>query len=113
MAITATWTEERRERVGRQTHITGYFTLTGSATAGGFAITASTFGLSRLDNFVPSGIAMAASGATTGMGASYDKTAGTVTLWEGGATANDNPFDESDLGSTTGYIIRGRAEGAG
>ena len=112
MAITATWTEERRERVGRQIHIQGYFTLTGSATAGGFAITASTFGLSRLDNFVPQGFAMSASGATTAEGVAYDKTAGTVTIWEGGATANDNAFDESDLASTTGYLVRGRAEGA-
>ena len=65
MAITATWTQERRERVGRQTHVTGYYTLTGSATAGGFAVTASTFGLGILDDFVPSGVSMAATGATT------------------------------------------------
>ena len=113
MAITATWTTERRERIGKRTRVSGYFTLTGSATAGGFAVSKSTFGLSRLEDFVPAGIAMAASGATTGMGVAYDKTAGTVTLWEGGATANDNPFDESDIGSTTGYLVRGTAVGLG
>lgn len=112
MAITATWTTERRERVGKQVFVTGYFTLTGSATAGGFAISKTTFGLGRLDDFRPSGIAMAATGATTGMGVAYDKTAGTVTLWEGGGTANDNPFDETDLGSTTGYLVRGVAVGS-
>ena len=111
MAITATWTTERREKVGRQTHVTGYFTLTGSATAGGFAVTASTFALGTLQDFVPSGVAMAATGATTGLGAAYDITAGTVTLWEGGNTANDNPFDETDIGSTTGYLVRGVAKG--
>ena len=111
MAITATWTQESRQRVGKQYHIRGYFTLTGSATAGGFAISASTFGLNVLEDFVPSGVAMAATGATTGLGAAYDITAGTVTLWEGGATANDNPFDETDIGSTTGYLVRGVAVG--
>lgn len=111
MAITATWTQERRTRVGLSTHVQGYFTLTGSATAGGFAISASTFGFSVLEDFRPSGVAMAATGATTGLGAAYDVTAGTVTLWEGGATANDNPFDETDIASTTGYLVRGVAVG--
>ncbi len=111
MAITATWTTERRERVGRRTQVTGYFTLTGSATAGGFTPTAAQFGLTRLEDFRPHGVAMSASGATTAMGVAYDKTAGKITMWEGGATANDAPFDESDLGSTTGYLVRGTAVG--
>lgn len=111
MAITATWTTERRERIGKRTHVTGYFTLTGSATAGGFTPTAAQFGLTRLEDFRPAGFAMAASGATTASGVAYDKTAGKITLWEGGATANDNPFDESDIASTTGYLVRGTAVG--
>ena len=110
MAITATWTTERREVVGRQRHVTGYFTLTGSATAGGFAISASTFGLSQLDDFIPSGVSMAATGATTAMAAAYDITAGTVALFETAAVV-DTPLDESDLASTTGYLVRGVAKG--
>jgi hypothetical protein len=105
MAITATWTQESRKRIGRDTHVKGYFTLTGSATAGGFAVSASTFGLNRLDDVVPDGIAMSATGGTAALGVAYDKTAGKLTVWETAGTV-DLPFDESDLASTTGYLVR-------
>lgn len=112
MAITATWTQERRERVGRQKHVTGYFTLTGAASAGGFAISAATFSLSRLDDFVVSGGSVAGTGGTTALLPVFDKAASKISLFEGGATANDNPFDETDLASTATYIVRGTAKGA-
>lgn len=110
MAITATFTEERRDRIGKQTAVTGYFTLTGSATAGGFAVSASTFGLNSLEDVMVFG-GQAGTGATTAEYPLWDKTAGTIALYEGGATANDNAFDESDLASTTGYIVRVKAFG--
>lgn len=110
MAITATWTQERRERVGRQTVVTGYFTLTGSATAGGFAVTASTFGLGILDDFVPSGVAMSATAGTASLGVAFDITAGKVTVHETAGTV-DLPFKESNLSDTTGYLVRGVAKG--
>ncbi len=112
MAITATWTEERRERVGRQTHVTGQFSLTGSATAGGFAVSASTFGLGTLDEFRLHGGVISASGGTLALMPVYDKTAGTIALFEGSA-AITVPFDQSDLASTTGYLVRGVAVGRG
>lgn len=111
MAITATWTTERRERVGKQTWVTGYFTLTGSATAGGFAVSASTFGLSRLDDVVLLGDAISASGGTAGLGVAYDIGAGTIVVHETAGTV-DLPFKESDLASTTGYLVRATARGA-
>ena len=111
MAITATFTEEKRDRIGRGTWVTGQFSLTGSATAGGFAVTASTFGLSRLDDVeITSGV-ISATGGTLGLVGVYDKAAGKISLFEGGATANDNPLDECDLGSTAGYLVRVTARG--
>ena len=53
---------------------------------------------------------MAATGATTAMAAAYDITAGTVALFETAAVV-DTPLDESDLASTTGYLVRGVAKG--
>src|SRR5262245_5032771 len=111
MAITATWTTEKRERLGKRTRVTGQFSLTGSATAGGFAISASTFGLNVLDDFTVSGGAISATGGTNAFMPIYDKAAGKITIFEGGGTANDNPFDEADIGSTAGYLIRGSAWG--
>lgn len=111
MAITATWTEEARHRVGRRTHVQGYFTLTGSATAGGFAISASTFGLGQLEDFEVSGGAIGGTGATVALLPVYDSAAGKISLFEGGSTANDLPFDETDLASTANYIVRGTAKG--
>ena len=109
MPVTGTWTQERRERVGRQTHITGFFTLSGTASAGGFAVTAATFGLSTLDDFEPAGTAISASGGTAGVGVSFDKTASTVVLHEGGAAIN-TPFRESAT-LLTNYLVRGTARG--
>ena len=109
MPVTGTWTQERRERVGRQTHITGFFTLSGTASAGGFAVTASTFGLSSLEDFVPSGTSISATGGTAGIGVTFDKTASTVVLHETGAAVN-TPFRESAT-ALTGYLVRGTARG--
>jgi len=110
MAITATWTNERTNKVGRETHKRGFFTLAGSATAGGFAITAATFGLSVLNDFAPEGGAMVSTAGITAMLPAYDKTAGTVTLFEGSASATI-PFDESNIADTTGFLVRGTARG--
>ena len=112
MAVSAVWTTERVERVGRQKHVTGQFVLDNAYVAGGFAVAASDFGLGRLDDFLVSGGSVAGTGGTTGLLPVYDKAAGKISLFEGGATANDNPFDETDVSDTGTYIVRGTARGA-
>lgn len=112
MTVAATWTTERVERVGRQTWKSGQFVLDNAYVAGGFPIAASDFGLSRLDDFEVSGGSVAGTAGTTGLLPVYDKAAGKISLFEGGATANDNPFDETDISDTGTYIVRGTAKGA-
>lgn len=109
MASSGTFTEEARNRTGRNTHVRGYFTLTGTNTAGGFAVTASTFGLGRLDDVVMNGGVLAGTGGTAGVVATYDKTAGTITFLEAGST---NTALRESQNALTNYIARVTAVGA-
>lgn len=56
MAVTTTFTQDTRgrQRVGRGTEVRGRLTLSGTYATGGFAVTASGFGLSMIDSLYPS-----------------------------------------------------------
>lgn len=114
MAITPTFTETFRQRgiAKSQVAITGYLTTGGSDTyaTGGFAISASTFGLGQLADLHIHGIA---SDGTNALVPWFDRTNSKIKLFEGGATANANPFDQK--GNTEGvanYVIQVTAYGS-
>lgn len=113
MAVTVTFTlnEGGDQRVGRQRVKRGRLALAGTYDTGGFAVAASTFDLARLDSLEISGVG----GKTTnGLGAWFDAANLKIKLVEGGATANDNPFDELDNTSAVvdGYVLDVAAYGA-
>lgn len=110
MAVTATFAETARERVGKQTQIQGVLTLSGTATAGGLPVTAATFNLGRLNDLRIHGTVISATGGTTGVGATYDVTASTVVFHE--AAGTNAVFRESQS-SLTGYLVRVTAIGQG
>lgn len=111
MAISAVWTTEgSRELAGRKRRVTGQFALDNAYVAGGFAITASTFGLNRLDDFVPSGAAISATAGTSALAPAYDKAAGKISLFESPGTAGD-PLAETNIADLGGYLLRGTAIG--
>ena len=111
LTYTAYSSPHGRTREGRQIVTRGYLTSDdGDYAATGLAVSASTFGLGRLDSLDIHGIA--SDGATAGTlfeGAFYDKTAGTIQLATGGA--DGDPFDESNTATLLAYTIRVTARG--
>jgi hypothetical protein len=101
-----------RQRVGRQTWISGELTPSddGDWAANGFALTASLFGLSRLDSVQVDGLALNGTGGALASLAGWDKAAGALMAFE--SAADDAEFDESNLTSMSGYIFRVTAKGA-
>ena len=102
-----------RQRVGKQIHLSG--TLTPSAdddyAAGGLSVSASTFGLNRLDDVRIHGVvADGATAATAFEAVYYDATAGKIQFFEQGAGAG--PFPESNNTALSGYTLRVTAVGA-
>jgi hypothetical protein len=100
------------QRVGRQTWKTGVLTSDdGDYAAGGLAVTASTFGLSRLDSLDIHGVA--SDGATAGIlaeGAYYDATTKKVQLFT--SAGDGDPMDEGNTSTLLAYTIRCTAKGA-
>lgn len=103
MAVTVASVELKpRERVGREYHTRYRLTLTGTYETNGVAVSAANLGLSVINDAIPS---MARNG-TNAFVTRWDQTNKKILLYEGGATANDNPFDEFDNGGTaTNYVI--------
>lgn len=111
MAVTVSFTADTngRQVVGQQRVVRGRLTLAGTYATGGFGIAASDFGLSRLDSLELGAAWVTTNALLTG----YDSANGKVKLYEGGATANDSPFDEIDnTNSVASYVIDVVAYGA-
>jgi hypothetical protein len=102
-----------RERVGKQTVVRGRLVSDdGDYAATGLAVTAATFGLSRLDQVDVHGlVADGATAATLFEGAYYDKTAGKIQF---ATSAGDgDPLDEGNTTALSAYTLRVSAYGAG
>lgn len=110
--LTFTKDTNGRQRVGKQYHVTGVLTSdNGDYAAGGLAVTAATFGLSRLDGVRIHGVVSdGASGATAFEAPYYDATTKKIQFFEQGAGAG--PFPESNNTALSGYTIRVTAVGA-
>jgi hypothetical protein len=99
------------QRVGKQTHKTGQLVSdNGDYVAGGLAVSASTFGLSRLDSVDVHGVAIDGTAAVLAEGATWDKAAGTISLFT--SAGDGDPMDEGNTTALNGYIIRVTAKGA-
>lgn len=100
------------QRVGKQRHVTGVLTSDdGDYAAGGLAVTASTFGLLRLDSLDVHGIVSdGATAATLAEGAYYDATTGKVQFFT--SAGDGDPFDEGNTTALSGYTLRVTAKGA-
>jgi hypothetical protein len=99
------------QRVGKQTHKTGQLVSdNGDYVAGGLAVSASTFGLSRLDSVDVHGVAIDGTAAVLAEGATWDKAAGTISLFT--SAGDGDPMDEGNTTALNGYIIRVTATGA-
>jgi hypothetical protein len=101
-----------RTRIGRQIRVKGVLTSdNGDYAATGLAVSASTFGLSRLDDVDVHGVVSdGATGALLFESAFYDKTAGTIQF--GTSAADGDPFDESNTTALSGYTLRVTAWGS-
>jgi hypothetical protein len=99
------------QRVGKQTHKTGQLVSdNGDYVAGGLAVSASTFGLSRLDSVDVHGVAIDGTAAVLAEGATWDKAAGTISLFT--SAGDGDPMDEGNTTALNGYTIRCTAKGA-
>jgi hypothetical protein len=99
-----------RVREGRQIVVRGKLSSdNGDYAANGISVTASTFGLSRLDSVELHGLASDGDSATLFEGAHYDDVNKTIQLATGGA--DGDPFDESNTAALSGYYIRCTARG--
>jgi hypothetical protein len=99
-----------RVREGRQFVVRGKLSSdNGDYAANGLAVTASTFGLSRLDSLELHGLASDGDSATLFEGAHYDDVNGMVQLAT--SAADGDPFDESNTSALSGYYIRCTARG--
>lgn len=99
------------QRVGRQTWKTGQLVSdNGDYAAGGLSVSASTFGLSRLDSVDVHGVAIDGTAATLAEGATWDKAAGKISLFT--SAGDGDPFDEGNTTALSGYIVRCTAKGA-
>lgn len=104
-------TNNGRSREGRQIVVRGVLSSdNGDYAATGLPVTASTFGLTRLDDLEVHGLASdGATGATLFEGAYYDATAGKIQL---ATSAGDgDPMDEGNTTAISGYTIRVTARG--
>lgn len=111
MAVAATFTKSThgRQRVGRQTHVSGEIDPVGTYATGGFAVTPGLFGLSRLDDVR---IHDAPNNGTEFMVANYIAASNLIKLgWTGGATGSE--LDEITNSDTcTGFVFNVTAVGA-
>ena len=111
LSYTAYDSPHGRTREGRQIVTRGVLSSdNGDYVATGLAVSATTFGLSRLDSLDIHGLV--SDGATAGVlfeGAFYDKTAGTVQFATGGA--DGDPFDEGNTTALSAYTLRVTARG--
>lgn len=100
-----------RVRIGRQIRSKGVLTSDdGDYAAGGLAVTAATFGLSRLDDLDIHGVASdGATAATLFETAYYDATTKKVQL--GTSAADGDPIDEGNTSALSGYTLRVTAWG--
>jgi hypothetical protein len=109
--LTFTADANGRQRVGKQKWYTGKLVSDdGDYAANGLAVSAATFGLSRLDSLDVHGLASDGDSALLFEGAYYDAPNGTIQL---ATSAGDgDPFDESNTATLSGYTIRVTAKGA-
>jgi hypothetical protein len=99
-----------RVREGRQIVVRGKLSSdNGDYAANGLAVTASTFGLSRLDSVELYGLASDGDSATLFEGAHYDDVNKMIQLTT--SAADGDPFDESNTTALSGYYIRCSARG--
>jgi hypothetical protein len=110
--FTFTADDHGKQRVGKQRVVTGQLVPSddGDWQANGFALTAATFGLNRLDSVQVDGMALNGTGGALASLAGWDKAAGALMAFE--AAADDAEFDESNLTAMSGYIFRVTAKGA-
>ncbi len=109
--LTFTADTNGRQRVGRQTQVTGKLVSdNGDYAAGGLAVTAATFGLSRLDSLNVDGTVIDGTGAILAESAAYDDAAGKVTFFT--SAGDGDPFDEGNTTALSGYTLRCVARGA-
>lgn len=103
MAVTVASSElVPRERVGRYYRTRYRLTFTGTYETGGVAVTAAHLGLSQIKDVDLTN----ARNGTNAFATRWDAANSKIMLYEGGATANDNPFDEFDNGGTaTNYHV--------
>lgn len=109
--LTFTADTNGRQRVGKQKWVTGKLVSDdGDYAANGLAISASMFGLSRLDSLDIHGLASDGDSSLLFEGAYYDAPNLKLQLATGGA--DGDPFDESNTTALSGYTIRCTAKGA-
>jgi len=108
--LTFTADTNGRQRVGRQHVVTGKLVSDdGDYAAGGMAVTAATFGLSRLDSLNIDGLAIDGTGAILAEPAAYDAEAGKVSFFT--SAGDGDPMDESNTATLEGYTVRCTARG--
>ena len=99
-----------RVREGRQFVMRGkLISDNGDYAANGLAVTAATFGLSRLDSVEVHGLASDGDSATLFEGAHYDDVNKMIQLTT--SAADGDPFDESNTTALSAYYIRVTARG--
>ncbi len=109
--LTFTADTNGRQRIGRQSVVTGQLVSdNGDYAVGGLAVTAATFGLSRLDSLAIHGPAIDGTGAILAEPAVYDAAAGKVTMFT--SAGDGDPMDESNTTALSGYIFACTAKGA-
>lgn len=103
MAVTVAFSKDAngKQRVGRQFVVSGRLTPTGTYATGGFAVTASTFGLSTLETL---DVGTPRNG-TEFMVAHWDKANSKIMLgWGGGAISSE--FDEiTNADTVTNFVM--------
>lgn len=109
--LTFTADTNGRQKVGKQWQVTGKLVSdNGDYAAGGLAVTASTFGLMRLDSLNVEGTVIDGTGAILAESAAYDDAAGKVSFFT--SAGDGDPFDESNTTALSGYTVRCTARGA-
>lgn len=112
MAVTIAFAKdtEGRQRVGKQTVVTGRITPTGTYATGGFAVTAADFGLGSIESLRISGSAF---NGTEFNIASWDSANSKIKLgWTGAVVSTE--LDEITNGDTcTGFVVDVEVKGRG
>ena len=110
LTFTADDSPHGRTREGRQIVVRGkLISDNGDYAANGLAVTASTFGLGRLDSVEVHGLASDGDSATLFEGAHYDDVNGMIQLTT--SAGDGDPFDESNTAAIEDYYIRVTARG--